>query len=199
MKILQILSSAKGEYSVSTKLAKAITEKLQSENPGSSVIVKDLAVLQPPHLNMEILGSFSTPAEARSSMQKEAVSFSDQSIAEVIEADVIIVALAFYNYSVPSTLKAWIDHISRVRVTFKYNEQGQQVGMLQSKPVYVAIASGGIYKEHPMAAMDYGKDFFALAMKMIGLNDTRFFVADGQGIPGYKDNSLPNAIESIVL
>ena len=199
MKILQILSSAKGEHSVSTKLADAIVEKLKAANEGSTVTVKDLVALQPHHLNMETLGAFSTPGEKCTPAQKEAVAFSDKAIAEMIGADIIVVAIAFYNYSVPSALKAWIDHVSRARITFKYNEQGQQVGLLKSKPVYVAIASGGIYKEGQISEMDYGKKYFALAMKMIGLTDVHFFVADGLGIPVHKDTSLQNAIACIAL
>ncbi len=107
--------------------------------------------------------------------------------------------MAFYNYSVASSLKAWIDHISRSRITFKYNEDGMQVGLLKSKPVYVAVSSGGIYRESPMKEIDLCKPYFALAMKMIGLDDTRFFLADGQGIADYQDHSLQNAIDSIVL
>jgi len=199
MKILQILSSGKGENSVSTKLTDAIVEKLKSANPGSTVTVKDLAALQPAHVDPLLLGAFFTPAENRTPEQQEAVKFSDASIAEIIDADVIVVGIGFYNYSVPSALKAWIDQISRARITFKYDEHGHQVGLLQSKPVYVAIASGGIYREEPMKSMDFAKPYFAHAMKMIGLSDTRFFLADGQGVPGYQDTSLQNAIDSIVL
>ena len=199
MKILQILSSALAANSVSTKLSNAIVEKLKAANTGSSVIIKDLGAIQPPHLNMNILGALSTPVDARTPEQKLATAFSRESIAEIIDADVIVVGLAFYNFSLPSVLKAWIDHISLARVTFRYDEHGQQIGLLQNKPVYVAIASGGIYRTEPMEAMDFAKNYFALAMKTIGLADTRFFIADGMGVHGYKDTSLQNAIESIDL
>lgn len=199
MKILQILSSAKGEHSVSTKLANAIVEKLQTANPGSSIVVKDLAHLEPPHVNSEILTAFNTPADSRIPAQAAAASLSDNDIAEVVDADVLVVGMGLYNYSIPSSLKAWIDFISRARITFKYNEQGMQVGMLQSKPVYVAIASGGIYRESPLKEMEMATPYFSLAMKMIGLNDIRIFRADGTGVPGYQDTTLQRAIDSIVL
>ena len=199
MKILQILSSALAENSVSTKLANAVVEKLKAANIGSTVTIKDLGALQPPHLNMKILNALSTPVDACTPEQKLATAFSQESIAEIIAADVIVVGLPFYNFSVASVLKVWIDHISLARVTFRYDEHGQQIGLLQNKPVYVAIASGGIYRAKPTEAMDYAKNYFALAMKTIGLTDTRFFVADGLGVLCYKDTSLQNAIDSIVL
>lgn len=199
MKILQILSSAKGENSVSTKLANAIVKELQAAHPGSTVTVKDLAALQPAHLEPGILGAFFAPAAVRTPEQSAAVAFSDTAIQEVKDADVIVVGLAFYNYTIASSLKAWIDHISRAGITFKYNEHGQQVGLLDSKTIYVGVASGGIYRESPMKEMDFATPYFTLAMKMIGLNDTRFFYADGQGVPVYQLASLDKAIASIKL
>lgn len=71
---------------------------------------------------MNILGALSTPVDARTPEQKLATAFSRESIAEIINADIIVVGLAFYNFSLPSVLTAWIGHISLARVNFRYDE-----------------------------------------------------------------------------
>jgi FMN-dependent NADH-azoreductase len=199
MKILQILSSAKGENSVSTKLANAIVEKLKAANPGSTVVVKDLAALQPPHLYPVIVGAFFTPKENLTPEQTKAIAFSDLAIKDIFDADVIVIGAAFYNYSVSSSLKAWIDNVCRSKITFYYNEKGIPIGMVPTKPVYVGIASGGIYRENPAKESDFVKPYLSTVLASIGLTDVRFFLADGANVPGVRDTALQNAIDSIVL
>ncbi|MDT3403728.1 FMN-dependent NADH-azoreductase [Mucilaginibacter terrae] len=149
MKILHLISSPRGEASFSIKLGNAIVEKLQASNPGSTVKTHNLANKPFPHLEEVHLNSFFTPVENHSPEQKAAIKHSDDAIAELQEADVIVIGAPLYNFNIHSTLKAWIDHIARAGKTFSYSEAGPE-GLVKGKKVYVAISSGGVYTEGPV-------------------------------------------------
>ena len=144
MNILHVISSPRGPESFSIKLGHGLVAKLQAANPGSTVQVRDLATTPFPQLEEAKLTSFFTPAEHRSPAQQEAARHSDEAIAEVMAADVIVMGAPLYNFGIPSTLKAWIDHICRAGITFRYTETGPE-GLVKGKKVYVAMSSGGVY------------------------------------------------------
>src|SRR5882762_5441103 len=110
-KILNIISSVKGEDSFSTKLSNAVLEKIISIYPNSSINTRDLSRSPFPHLEEAVFTSFYTPQEERTDEHKEAVLHSDGAINELMEADVVVIGVPIYNFGIPSTLKAWIDHV----------------------------------------------------------------------------------------
>lgn len=124
MKILHLISSPRGNESYSIKLGNAIVEKLLTANPGSSVKTHDLVNKPFPHLEEAHLASFFTPAEQHTPELAEAIKHSDEALQELFEADVLVIGAPMYNFSIPSSLKAWIDHIVRAQKTFKYGENG---------------------------------------------------------------------------
>src|ERR1700710_2952911 len=136
-KILHIISSPRGEASLSIKLGNAIIEKIKAEYPGSTVKESNLITQQFPHLEEAHLTSFFTPAESRSAANIEAVRHSDEAIHEIMDADIIVIGAPLYNFSIHSSLKAWIDHIVRAGITFKYDGNGPE-GLVKGKKVYVA-------------------------------------------------------------
>jgi FMN-dependent NADH-azoreductase len=146
MNILHIISSPRKEASASIQLANGIIEKLQAAHPGSNVTVHDLASHPFPHLEEAKLQSFFTPAESRTPEQQAAAKHSDDAIQEIKDADVIVIGAPLYNFGIPSTLKAWVDHIARAGITFRYTATGPE-GLITGKKVYVAMSSGGIYSE----------------------------------------------------
>src|ERR1700712_2479881 len=123
-KILHILSSPRGEASVSKKLGNAIIEQIQTKYPGTLVKERDLNTHRFPHLDELQIGSWFTPAESHSPEQATAIRISDEAIAEMQEADTYVIDAPFYNFAIPSTLKAYLDHIARPGITFRY-ENGQ--------------------------------------------------------------------------
>ena len=131
-KILHIISSPRGEASLSIKLANAIIEKVKAEYPGSTVKESNLVAKHFPHLEEAHLTSFFTPAENRTPANIAAVRHSDEAIREIRDADIIVIGAPLYNFSIHSSLKAWIDHIVRAGITFKYDKDGPE-GLLNVK------------------------------------------------------------------
>jgi len=153
-KILHIISSPRGAASFSIKLGNAIIEKIQAAYPGSTVEEYNLVKKQFPHLEEAHLTSFYTPAEARTPENLTAIKHSEEAIGKILDADIIVIGAPLYNFGIPSTLKAWIDHIARAGVTFKYDENGPE-GLIKGKKVYVALAAGAVYSEGPMQSYNY--------------------------------------------
>lgn len=197
-KILHIISSPRGEASLSIKLGNAVIEKIKAEYPGSTVKESNLVTQQFPHLEEAHLTSFFTPAENRTSANIAAVKHSDEAIHEIMDADIIVIGAPIYNFSIHSTLKAWIDHVVRAGITFKYDENGPE-GLIKGKEVYIALSSGGIYSEGPMQPLDYVEPYLKTILGFIGLTDITVFRVEGASIPGVQDTALEKGISSIHL
>jgi FMN-dependent NADH-azoreductase len=198
MNILNIISSPRKGESFSTKLGNAVIEKLQAANPGSTVKVRDLTNKPFPHLEEAHLQSFFTPAEGRTPEQQEAVRHSDESIAEIMAADAIVIDAPLYNFGIPSTLKAWIDHIARAGVTFRYTAAGPE-GLVKGKKVYVAMSSGGVYSEGPSASYDFVAPYLKAVLGFLGMTDVTVVRVEGLAIPDLQTTALDKAIASITL
>jgi FMN-dependent NADH-azoreductase len=195
-KILHIVSSAKGNNSFSIKLGNAIIDKLLAAYPGSHVKTHDLTANPLPHLHENELAAFFTPAEQRTDSHKELVSYSDQAIQDLKEADFVVIGVPLYNFSIPSSLKAWIDHVVRAGITFNYVD-GAPKGLVTNKKVYLAMASGGIYSDGPMKPYDFAEPFMRFILSFIGLNDITTFRVEGTSFPQLKDSAFPKAVEAV--
>ncbi|RFZ84642.1 FMN-dependent NADH-azoreductase [Mucilaginibacter terrenus] len=198
MKILHLISSPRGNASVSRKLGNAIVERLQAKEPDSVVTVHDLTSTPFPHLEEVHLTSFFTPAEQHSPELATAVKHSDEAIAELMDADVIVIDAPMYNFSIPSTLKAWLDHIIRAGKTFRYSEKGPE-GLVHNKKVYLAISSGGIYSEGPMKGYDFIEPYLKSVFGMLGVSDVTVYRAEGLKVPGVLEHAFEKAVESIAV
>jgi FMN-dependent NADH-azoreductase len=197
-KILHIISSPRGEASLSIKLGNAIIEKIKAEYPGSTVKESNLVKQQFPHLEEAHLTSFFTPAESRTPANIAAVRHSEEAIQEIKDADIIVIGAPLYNFSIHSALKAWIDHIVRAGITFKYDENGPE-GLLKGKKAYIALSSGGIYSDGPMKSLDFVEPYLKHILSFIGLTDITVFRVEGSSIPGVQDTALEKGISSIRL
>ena len=148
-KILHLISSPRGENSFSIKLGNAVIAKIQEEYPGSTVKESNLVRKQFPHLEEAHLQAFFTPLESRTPENVVAIKHSDESIAEIMDADIIVIGAPLYNFGIHSTLKAWIDHIARAGITFKYDENGPE-GLVKNKKVFQLMSypnrTHGIYE-----------------------------------------------------
>jgi FMN-dependent NADH-azoreductase len=149
MRILYVTASASGERSTSKKLAAKLIEHLKNGNPEVSLITRDLAIDPPPHWQADQIAASFTPATERSAEALRALELSDTFCDEIKNAQVLVLASPMWNFSIPSSLKAWIDHISRPGVTFKYESKGP-VGLLSNlKSVYLVESTGGSYLDYP--------------------------------------------------
>jgi FMN-dependent NADH-azoreductase len=176
--LLYVTSSLFGSNSQSGRIAGEFLEAWRCAHPGVRVIERNLDATSTPHLSLESLVAASTPAEQRSPAQREAAAYADALIEEAEAADVIVIAAPMYNFTIPSTLKAWIDHIARAGRTFRYGEAGPE-GMLKGKKVLVVTARGGIYSEGPGKAMDFQEPYLRGMLGFIGLDDVTFIHVEG--------------------
>lgn len=195
MKILRISSSLKNNNAQSSWLGNKIIEKIALQKR-ITVTEKNLAKNEMPQLNQIHLTAFSIAQDQLSTEQKKAKSFSDSAINELLEADIVVIEVPMYNFTIPSTLKAWIDHVVRAGVTFRYTDVGVE-GLVNGKKVYLAIASGGIYSKGSMKEMDFTEKYLKTILGFIGITDIVTFRVEGTAIPGFQETALINACELV--
>jgi FMN-dependent NADH-azoreductase len=198
MHILHLISSPRKGASSSIALGNAIIEKLQEANPGSTVKVRDLTEPAFPHLAEGHLVAFHTPAESRTPEQQQAVRQSDESIAELMAADILVVGAPLYNFGITSNLKAWIDHVTRANITFRYSPTGAE-GLVTGKKAYIAMSSGGIYSDGPMKESDFVSPYLKVVLGFIGITDVSVVRVEGTAIPGLQETAMDRALSSIPL
>ena len=195
--ILVIESSSRGGLSFSDKLVRAVVDKLREKNSEARVTVRNLAQNPFPHLEESHLAAFYTPPEKRSPADQATARRSDEAVAELMGADAIVIGVPMYNFTVPSALKAWIDHIVRAGLTFSYGTAGRPEGLVKGKKVYLAIASGGIYTEGPMKSYDFTEPYLRAILGFLGMTDVSAFRVEGLNVPDVKAGALAKAVESV--
>jgi len=195
-KILNIVSSAKGDQSFSNKLSGAIIDKLLTVYPGSQLQTRDLAADPLPHIQGPQIFAHYTPAEQRTADHKEVLKKSDKAIQELMDADFIVIGVPLYNFGVPSTLKSWVDHIARSGITFSYGD-GVPKGLVTDKKVYLAVASGAIYSDGPMKALDFAEPYLRGLLGFLGMTDITTFRVEGIGMPQLAETALPKAVDLV--
>lgn len=172
--LLQINASLAGASGQSSRLADRFVAEWIAKHPGGHVVKRDLAANPVPHLTAERFQAFLSQPEARTAEQRAAAEYSDALIEEIKSADTVVFAVPMYNFSVPSTLRAYFDHIARAGVTFRYTATGPE-GLLKGKKAYVFITRGGIYSNGVDTQTPYLKQFLAF----IGITDVQFVYAEG--------------------
>lgn len=189
--LLQITSSITGDNSNSTSVSNAFIERWKSLNPDGRVVVRDLAAQPVPHLDGARMQALFTPQEQRTAEQQAVVDYSDTLIDELRNADVIVLGVPLYNFGMPSTLKAYFDHIGRAGVTFRYTSEGPE-GLLPNVPLYVFAARGGIYAETPV---DWQLSTF---LGFIGYQQVEYIYVEGVNLGDEKKaQALTQAREKI--
>ncbi|EFL90917.1 FMN-dependent NADH-azoreductase [Ahrensia sp. R2A130] len=168
-----------GEGSFSRNLADNLIEHLSAKHPESEIVVRDLVTNPVPHIANETISGYYTRPEAMTDALRGATALSDELIAEVKDADVIVLSVPLYNFSIPSALKAWIDHVVRIGHTFSY-EDGQFAGLVEDKPIYVCFSygAGGYGQNGPLQAYDHMKPYLMMVLKFIGLASIETFAIE---------------------
>ncbi|MBG8558776.1 MULTISPECIES: FMN-dependent NADH-azoreductase [Pseudomonas] len=179
-RVLIIESSARLQDSVSRQLTRDFISQWQAANPADQISVRDLALNPVPHLDSHLLGGWMKPEAQRSAEEVQALARSNELTDEVLAADVLVLAAPMYNFTIPSTLKAWLDHVLRAGVTFKYTPTGPQ-GLLTGKRAYVLTARGGI---HAGAGSDHQEPYLRQVMAFIGIHEVTFIHAEGLNMGG---------------
>ena len=176
LKVLAITSSALGDASASNKLVNDTVAQLQARNPDLKLIRRDIGGGQIPHLDLS--GATAVRGgEPANAAQAAAQKLSDELIAEVKAADVLVIGAPMYNFGIPSTLKSWFDYVLRAGVTFRYTEAGPE-GLMTGKRAIVVATRGGLYSEGPAKPMDSQEPHLRTMLGFIGITDITFVYAE---------------------
>jgi len=183
-KVLVINASARKERSLSRYMTNVFVETWQTKYPDDAIVYREVGQEPIPHVTEKWIAGAFTPPAARTAEHIEALTISDQLVAELKEANVIVVGSPMYNWSVPSALKAYIDQVLRVNETVlisKDDPQNPYTGLLKEKKVYLLMVRGnngygfGEYYEH----MDFQSNYLRTVFTIMGLEDIAAVTMDG--------------------
>jgi len=186
LKILEISAGARSEGSISRQLTADLVAALESRYVNADISRRDLADGLP-FVDDEWVTANFTLDEDRTAQHRQTLAYSDTLVAELKAADVLVIGAPIYNFSIPATLKAWIDMIARARLTFQYTEDGPQ-GLLKDKKAYVVVPSGGVPVGSPV---DFATPYLRQALSFVGITDVEFIGA--QGADRGNNEALDNA------
>lgn len=172
-KVLVLKSSILAGYSQSNQLADFYADEARAK--GDSVTVRDLAAQPIPVLDGELVGALRPSDAPLSPRQQEALSLSDELIAELQAHDTVVIAAPMYNFNIPTQLKNYFDLIARAGVTFRYTEAGPE-GLVKGKRAVILSSRGGIHKDTPT---DLLTPYVKLFLGFIGITDVDFVFAEG--------------------
>jgi FMN-dependent NADH-azoreductase len=188
--LLQIKTSLFSDNGESSRLANRFVVAWRAAHPAGRVVVRDLARDPVPHLDAERFGAFVVKPEDRTNAQSDVLRYSDALIQEWKEASVVVIGVPMYNFGIPSTLKAYFDHIARAGVTFRYTERGP-VGLLTGKSAFVFAARGGRYAGTPL---DTQTPYLRNLLTFLGISDVEFVFAEGLAMgPAVKEQAVAKA------
>lgn len=187
-KALHIISSARGELSYSRGLSAAIINKLIYKKEIGTVTERDLTKLPPPFLNEPLIWEFYKFPAMTNEKGKQLLAYAEAVFNEVNEADIIVIGTPMHNHGISSHLKAWVDQLVRVGVSYKYNVDGTRTGCLNNKKVYLAIASGGRSSYWP-AAYEFIESYLkAVFSAYTGITDVCTYRVEGTAEKDFKVN-----------
>ena len=176
--ILLIQSSPRGSESYSNRVADSIVNEIKDGDPNTTITFRDLAQDPLPHVGRAFVSALSAKPEELTAEQRDALALSDALIGELVTADVIVLAVPMHNFGIPSTLKAWIDHVVRAGRTFTYSERGPD-GLLKGKRLILVLARGGVYSNGPAKQLDFQEPYLRAVLGFIGLTDIKVVRVEG--------------------
>ena len=187
--IIHLDSSIMGDNSVSRQLTMQVVKHINQGQEATTYI--DLAQQKLPALDSFTVGSFFTPEEHRNTEQQAITTISDNLIAQLKAADVIVIGAPMYNFTIPTQLKTYFDLVARAGLTFQYTDTGPK-GLLENKTAYLVVSSGGDYRGQPS---DFVTPYVKLMLGFIGITDVRLITAAGTAMD--KVAALASAQETI--
>ncbi len=194
-KLLFVSASLSGERSRSGVVARELITGIEAEQGKFRIIERELGAGVIPHLSGEYVHAISTPPVHRTARQQQLAKTGDVLIEELETADIIVIAAPMYNFTIPSTLKAWLDYVARSGRTFRYTAEGRSEGLLRDKKVYVVAARGGFYTgDSPAKGLDFQEPYLRAMLNFVGLSDVTFIYVEGQNIsPAAAEAGLKRA------
>jgi len=166
--LLRVDASARNEGSTTRRLADGVQARWSARHAGGRVQRRDLALDPVPHIAAATIQGFYTPPEQMSVELRRATAQSDALIAELKAAHTVLISAPIYNFSIPSSLKAWIDHVVRIGHTFAY-DNGDFRGLVKGPRAVLALAYGAGGYGGALAQMDHLRPYLTSLLSFIGI------------------------------
>ncbi|MBK2105766.1 FMN-dependent NADH-azoreductase [Francisella philomiragia] len=188
-KVLHIRSSIKEENSVSRKIGDDLISHLKSTDK-VKVLERDLVDNSVEHINPDFINAMANNNQDR-------LATSNKLIEELFENDIIVIESPMYNFSIPSTLKSWIDNIMIARKTFLYTQNGPE-GLVKNKKAILVLSKGNIYSEGAAKPLDFQENYLKTILNFIGINDITVICAEGVDLNAeIREKSLKQVAQQI--
>jgi len=171
--ILYIQCSPKTAGSHSGQFAQEFVKGLSKALPAKNVVLRDLSNAPIPHVSSQHTLASEKQESMRNAAEQQALQLSDTLIAELEATDVLVIATPMHNYTVPSVLKAWIDHVMRAHRTIKLTPQGK-VGLIGDKRTYIIVSSGGHHTRQPAWQPDFLTPYLTEILRTVGITSIEF-------------------------
>jgi FMN-dependent NADH-azoreductase len=177
MNILHIVSSPRGNASYSNRVAGNVVDELVRRDPDATVTVRNVAIDPLPHIDDDFVAATRSPNGPQTERQRALLAQSDVLVDELFAADVVVLGAPMINFTIPSTLKAWIDNVARAGRTFSYSEAGPK-GLVTGKQVILIGARGGVYSE-AAKPLDFQIPYLKSVLGFLGMTEVEVLEVDG--------------------
>ena len=194
-RLLHIDSSILGPSSVSRKLTTSVVDKLRRATPALEVVHRDLAATALPHLSGAVFAATASGQAPQDAALQADLALGNELLEEFLAADIVVLGVGFYNFGVPSQLKAWVDRILVAGQTFRYGPDGVE-GLAGGKRVIVALSRGNFYgADAPAAAAEHLEGWLRTVFGFVGVTDLEFVIAEGVQVgPEHRERALAGAL-----
>ena len=199
--ILIVESSPRGTESASRSLTRKVRERLEVQYPDAKIIVRDLAENSLPHLDQAVVNAMFALGGDDTESTQSALRLSNLLTDELLSSDLVVIASPMWNFAIPSSLKAWIDHIVRPGRTFRYAGEGVE-GLAKEKRAILLLSSGGVFSEGPWKDWDAVEPYLRRILGFIGIQDIQIARAEGINIPALAIHAIPKgdrAVEALAI
>jgi FMN-dependent NADH-azoreductase len=167
------------ESSITRELTREFVKTWKTANPDGAVIYRDVAAHTPKPIDAAWIGAIYTPVESRTEEQTAILAPSEELIAELENADEYVFGVAMHNFSIPASLRLWVDQVLRRGRTFTYSEAGPK-GLLTGKKATVLMASGGVYEPGtPLGSWNFVDPYLKVVLGFVGVTDVKVVSASG--------------------
>jgi FMN-dependent NADH-azoreductase len=193
-RLLVVETSPRGDNSISRNMTRRFVADWIAKHPDGAVTVRDLAETDLPFVTAPWLQAYFAPADQRSPEMKETLRLSDELVGEILSANHILIATPVYNYNVPASLKAWVDHVVRKGLTLGLDGNGLVTG----KAATILIASGGVYTEgSPIRDRDIATTYLRLVLGVIGITDVTVVAGGGAKAVDMREQTMEGFVGAL--
>lgn len=179
MKILHLDSSILGDASVSRELTRLVVDRLRERDARAQVVYRDLGAQPVAHLTGEILATRGAATEQLNELQQREARLDGELLGELEWADLLVIGVPMYNYTLSTGLKAWIDRVAVAGRTFRFTDKGSE-GLVKGTKAIIVASSGGMVADTPTDGAYVG--YLKTLLNFLGITDIEVVRAEGLAV-----------------